>query len=841
MNETKLTKRSAALVLAAVLLLGLLSGCGGGTAVPPSQAVCDFVTVGTDITEQVKNLTEDAILLENGGSVLTMSADGILRVVRGERTVWSTGLSLDDKNALGEVDAASSAAVFRYHVSGESEKTMNSYTDAYAKGQYRLYQDGNSIVYEQIAGEFTADVLLPEALSEERYAEIVGKLNETDATFISRQYTLYTPDTATAEILKTVPNLKKKAFYVVMDAESFVKRKRLQETFSKAGYTTADLDADRKEAGIDTVNQGEVFKLVMRFTLEDGELIVDIPCDQIYYPSDKPLVSVDLMKYGAFALNGSNGSYVVPSGSGALFSFADDKTADYTLQYGGKDYTTESATDATDYSGHPFFGTLGDANACVGIIEEGAEHVRLRIESTQNGYIQYPELRLMSYEISGLGQSRKFYQYGKEAFSGNVRIRYTFLEGTEATYSGVATRYGKYLRDSAALGSQTVSESLPLQLEVINNLHMIKTTAGITYTTEQLVTTFEETQNMLAFFKEQGVANLSLKLNGANARGLFAQAPGSFRFSGAAGGKKGYAALQNFCREQNIPLFLNVNLPFYYADSTWDGYSATGDTARLLNKKQAQLSYKEKSTNANRQDLPLIEVVSPRLYTALAKQYVALSDLLGSGLSVGEFARVLNSDYNDEDTVIRCETKAQVQESLQLLSETYDLLAEDPSAETLSNFERVEKLSLTDNGDSLWTRSVPLIPLALHGYIDYTSTYWNDVTDSTETMLKAIEYGSGMAYRLAQNVTKDVTATHNNFLFNVDFNLWKDTITEQYRYVSKALEGLNQVPMVSHEMLTDDVVKVTYQNGTVLYVNYGDASAVVDENTVEAHSYLRIN
>lgn len=840
MKKIKSLKRAFSLFLSVILLLALFSACTDKTAGVKSGAVCDYIAVGEDITENVKNLSEDAVLLQNGGTTLTMDSDGIIKVLRGGKTVWSTGISAEQASALGEVASASAAAVFRYHINGESEKEMDSFSDAYKKGQFRVYKDGNSVVYEQIAGDFSADVLLPEALSEKRYEEITEELSESDATFISRQYMLYTPETATDDVLKAVPNLKKDSFYVLMDAESFVKRKRLHETFEKAGYTSDDLNADRKEAGIATEDQGEVFKLVMRFTLENGELVVDIPCDQIYYPSSKPLVSLDLMKFGAFAKSGNNGSYIMPSGSGAVFSQNEGKTVNYTMQYGGKDYTTETAATGFDYSGHSIFGSVNGDNAYVAIIEEGEENVRLKIESTQSGYVQYPQLQLRSFESSGLGQTRKFYQYANKAFEGNLKIRYTFFEGEKANYNSMANRYREYLLSRGAFEDKQVSKEVPLQLEVINNLYMIKKTAGISYTTSQVVTTYSQTKDMLKFFKEQGIEELSLKLNGADNRGLFAQSPGNFKFASKAGGKKGYSDLKEYCKEQNIPLFLQVNMPFYYADTAFDGYSATGDTARRLSKETVQLAYKEKSTNADRSDLPLIEVVSPREYEEFAKNYNKLSDTIGDGISIGEFSRVLNSDYNEKGAVTRADAKAQMLSSLKLLNKEYSVLAETPMSCALAYVDSIEKMPLGDSGDNLWSYDIPLIPLALHGYIDYTSTYWNDQPDSDKLMLKAIEYGSGIAYRFAENVTKDVTQTHNNFLFNVNFELWKETVTEQYEQVSKALKGLNGVPMVSHEYISKMLVKTVYEDGTAIYVNYGNSSVKIGDKTVKALSYLRV-
>lgn len=829
--------------LLTALLMGMTgAGCAPAAGTDADAPRCEYVAAGEDITDQVKDLSEDAVLLESAGYRLTMDGNGVLKVVNAAGSVlWSTGVSSQETlQGIGESNAALSSAVLNYHINSESDQSFNSYADAYSKDQFRVYRDGGTIVYEQILGNFTGDMFLPEALTQERYDEITGRMTESDAQFISRQYTLYTPETATAAVLETVPNLKDQPFYVLMDADSYIRRLRLHETFEKAGYTSGDLESDRRAAGIDITDQGEVFKLVMRFTLEDGELVLDIPCNQIYYPASMPLVSIQLMKYGAYAPAGSEGAYIVPSGSGAMFTFQEGKQADYRLQYYGRDYSNTKAGENVDYSGHPFYGILNGTAGCVGIIEEGAENVRLCIETVQGGYVQYPEIQLMAYQTSSLGQTRQFYLHDEESYTGNIRIRYTFLEGGEATYSHIAARYGEYLEEIGAFTGKTVGEALPFQLEVINSLYVIKETAGISYTTEQAVTTFEQTQAMLQYFRDQGIDSPWLKLNGANKGGLFVQSPGSFTPSSKAGGRRGYEELREYCVQAGIPFYLQVNLPFYYADRLFDGYSSSRDTARQLNKEPTQLYYKEKSTLADREDLPVIQTVAPARYAQYAQEYAQQAAQLGAGLGLGEFVRVLNSDFSDDQHANRAQALEQVKESLALLQDSFALMAEDPGAYALAALDVLEKLPLESGGQAIWDRDIPLIPLAIHGRMAYTSVYWNDRLDSARTRLKAIEYGSGVAYRFAQDVTKELMETQNSFLFNVDFELRKETAVENYQYVAQALDGLSAVEMTEHRYLTDTLVRVAYENGTVIYINYGGEAAEAQGVTVPAMSYRRV-
>ena len=44
--------------------------------------------------------------------------------------------------------------------------------------------------------------------------------------------------------------------------------------------------------------------------------------------------------------------------------------------------------------------------------------------------------------------------------------------------------------------------------------------------------------------------------------------------------------------------------------------------------------------------------------------------------------------------------------------------------------------------------------------------------------------------------------------------------------------------MASHETMAEKLVKVTYENGVTVYVNYGEKTVSADDREVAAHSYL---
>lgn len=463
----------------------------------------------------------------------------------------------------------------------------------------------------------------------------------------------------------------------------------------------------------------------------------------------------------------------------------------------------------------------------------------MQIENVKTGYILYPQIQLLETQTSQLGTSKAFTLYEPRSFDGDVTIRYRFLEGKNAGYAGMANSYREYLEERHAF-PETAVDDTPFLLEIINSIYMIRNVAGISYTAEEVVTSFETAGEILSWFTKNDCTNLQVKLNGANKNGLFVQTPGKFYTSGKAGGNDALRDFQDLCRNGQIPCYLSVMFPFYYADHLFDGYSSSSMTAREINNKEAEIYYKEKSSLEIRTDLPALQVVSPTLYTRFASQYVQGQAALGEGVSVGEFTRIINSDFAVNRYCSRSQSRVNIEESLHQLSTCYQLTGENANVYTWRYLRLNEKVPTGSTGYSCMDRDIPFLQMVMHGRLAYTVPCFNSQADDREALLKAIETGSGLYFRLAETVDKDVMGTQNSFLYNVVFDLWKDIAVSHNTYVRTALDGLASVAMIDHTYLTDTLVCVTYENGVKLYINYAEKDVEADGLTVPGLSYIRV-
>ena len=314
----------------AVFILMTTVGCQK-TPKQAERKTCTYSGQGEDITAYLKD--GPVTLLEKDGRTLILDETGVLSVEEDGKELWCSAIKDPQMLAgLGDTDSARSVAVAHYQTDRTSDQTMSTYGDSLLKGQYRIYREDSCVRIEHILGDFSEDILLPEAVEKERFEALLLSMEDTDARFVERQYALYTPEEAqlkeNAEILETVPGLKEKAFYVLLPLESQQRKQRIQDLLMESGYTAADLEADRQAAGISETDPGNVFKIVLEFWLEEDGLVMNVPCDQLYSPEDTPLLRLDFLKYGWYVAENSLGYYMVPAGSGSLFRFTAGKKVD---------------------------------------------------------------------------------------------------------------------------------------------------------------------------------------------------------------------------------------------------------------------------------------------------------------------------------------------------------------------------------------------------------------------------------------------------------------------------------------------------------------------------------
>ena len=128
-------------------------------------------------------------------------------------------------------------------------------------------------------------------------------------------------------------------------------------------------------------------------------------------------------------------------------------------------------------------------------------------------------------------------------------------------------------------------------------------------------------------------------------------------------------------------------------------------------------------------------------------------------------------------------------------------------------------------------------------YLDDIRTYYHALAlisfdQQTISPKKAYDAQSETLSKLANKVFKITQNQEYVDLLSVEFDAWKDNMVAVYDEYNAFYQMVKGADIESHDTIYKNVVRVTYTNGVVVYVNYAKRPYMVDGNLLQASSYL---
>ena len=133
--------------------------------------------------------------------------------------------------------------------------------------------------------------------------------------------------------------------------------------------------------------------------------------------------------------------------------------------------------------------------------------------------------------------------------------------------------------------------------------------------------------------------------------------------------------------------------------------------------------------------------------------------------------------------------------------------------------------------------SIPFYQAVLHGSVEMVGPSMNMADDDRWSVLRSIEYGVGLQYQLIYQPSSFMKNTEYDGLYRSHYGDLLPEIAANARMVEEALDGVAGAAIVGHDQLEDQVFRTVYDNGTAVYVNYGDTQAQVDGIAVGARDF----
>ena len=645
-----------------------------------------------------------------------------------------------------------------------------------------------------------------------------------------------------------------------------------------------------------------IFKMALEYTLEEDGFQVRLPARGISF--DAATYTLETIKILPFigagrvgqenAIRKDTGYNFIPDGSGATISFT--QNSKYTqvsgTMYGNDFGFYNSATAATaSYQTWraPVYGTVMTSEMTINapvLNEEGkptldadGKVIKEFVENrtVQQGYVAFitegesltrldavngtgvhdyhsvsPTFfarQTDSYPLDGITVSGGMAVYTKaidRKYVGNYTLKFRLLYGDDATYVGMANAYREYLLKEGVLQKlDDQGDHIKLYLDLLGAIDTTETVLGVPVATKAELTTFENAKIILDELKEAGVSKQVIRYLGWANGGMASTAPAKLKVVKDLGGDNELKELISYVQGQGNDIYLDLNFSYIKAIANFDGYDEERDAAKTIDGKAAYFQTYNPIVQAYNKQVAF--VISAKTidsyYENIAEKYGKLfADGARKTVSVGTLGYALNSSQDEEFPLNREDAKDYTVASLETIAKDYDsLLVENGNCYTWKYADTVLDIPLDSSNRITTTAEVPFLGIVLHGYMNYTGEAINMAGDYEYTLLKTIENGANPYFVLAYDNIPELKVNGYSEYYAVEYSVWKETIIEEYKKLNEVLSPLQNQLITGHEIVAERVVKVIYENGTEIYLNYNNFAVTAGELEIPAMSYHVVN
>lgn len=577
---------------------------------------------------------------------------------------------------------------------------------------------------------------------------------------------------------------------------------------------------------------------------DDGSITAYIPESSIYENAEnKKIGNIYVFPLlGSSRLGEKDGYMFVPDGNGALI-YLDEKDGRFDSGYVQKVYGSDIGVGESyvlsllwdRYETHndaemilaPVYGMVhtDDGMGYLAVIESGDEEAS--IYATPNGaYSDYnwitAAFRKCTTYIQPTSNSGGSVTKVTDRIKYDINVRYMFVDGEDANYTGLAKRYREYLLEKDELIK--IEDNFKVRLDFLG----LDVENWMLWKKDAPVTTVDNIREIYSDLEQEGVTDILSIYKGWQDGGIFNLPVTSYDVDGSIGGAGELSKLMDECEEKNIDFYLFT-----------DGVRAnpeTGNTTFDTVKKMDKRLYTQ-NTYQNVYD----EFVYWTPQKTVENLNILQKNLTKKGVNKIALSEVGNTlfTYTMGDTMqTRLVSKHLYEEALKQTSETMDLMLEAPVQCYWQYVKAIVDMPISDSDYIYTDQSVPFLSIALKGILPMYGDYVNFEANEREYFLKLVETGIYPSFYLTYENPSELIYTNSSNVYTSQYSVYRDQILEYYDELRQISELTKNSMIAGHEITDTGVTIVTYDNGVKLYINYSEAERKADNVTVPALSYV---
>lgn len=537
------------------------------------------------------------------------------------------------------------------------------------------------------------------------------------------------------------------------------------------------------------------------------------------------------------------GYMIIPDGQGAIVGFEDNEgryTSPYDKQVYGVNigvedqFLSEDRVQAEDVI-MPVFGMVHTDSeiAVLGVIEEG--DIGARIQAYPNGVRNLPfDWVTAKYTL------RFVFNQPMGPSAGNVATRtekrrdfdivqhFLLASGEDANYAGLAVAYRDYLIEQETF-ALAADREFDVQLDFLG----LERENFILGKQDVVVTDFEQAAAMLDELNAEGVEKMSVTYRGWQTNGLTGGVPtDSYSPARSLGGAKGLKALADKAEEMGVPFALEA------------------DVLSLNTETHPTLTFSAlKKITSQTWSQPTFGLVYDTLYycnptTSQSAAEKLVDQMVKEGLTGISFTGItqLLTDYYYKDKYHDTSEMAAIYTNI--VDEANDVLTTTltaPNAYLWPYANVINDLPVAGSDYTYTDAEIPFLTIALSGQIPYYVEYVNFQANTKEFFLHLMEQGARPSFLLTWEDPIELQNSNSSSIYSSRYELYKDMIVQWYTDLEQLFEAVGEDGVIMKHERSGDMVKVTWDNGTQVYLNFGDKPAELDGVSLEKLSFKVVN
>lgn len=801
--------------------------------------------------------TEDPIVVENDKLKMTMDpvTTQFTLEVKDTGKIWYSnppGAETDPLAVASYKGRLQSTLLLTFSQATGLQTTFDNFSYGINNRLYEIEQGKDYIKVNYSIGEAEKEYMIPPVTTVEKMQGWFDAAGKKNASFIRRYYKKYDindldEEDDKEELLANYPILETEPIYLLRATTvSGASTIKLEQIFAEAGYTAEDLEADKALSNKLKSSDKLVFNVSMTYRLEDGDLVVEMPMDDMQYKKSTPIYTMVMLPYFGAGGPEDEGYMLVPEGGGALINFNNGKqsqAAYYANMYG---WDMALSRDAVVHDTRAYFNAFGIANgddSFVCILEEGVPYASVQADIAGHGgsynYVNavYSISPRELFEVGDIG-SQNTYKFLEELPHETLTQRYCFVNSND--YVDMAKTYQGYLQNKyGGYFTQNDDETTPMALEIVGAVDKVRQIMGVPVSRPLRLTGYSEAEDMVKQLSEEGMSNISVKMTGWCNGGVNQKILKKVKTIPALGSKKDLESLGSTAKELGVDLYLEGVTHYEYDSGLLDGFFSFTDAARFISKERAELHVYNPVTYNARESVDSYYLLHPDIIQKNTETLAAAASKYSANIAFRDTGMDLSSDYYLKNTVSRQSAMETQAESLKQI--------EDSGQKNLINMgndyaifyaDMVTDMDLAGSGYTILDAEVPFYQLAIHGFVNYTGAPLNICGNEQQELLESAEYGAGLSYSLMAETAFALQKTLYTEYYASDFETVHDRMMETYNRYNSELGHVFSQQMTDHEKLAENLSCTVYEDGTKVYVNYSYTDAVtLDGVAVPARDY----